>query len=116
MDDFQVIIKLRQGDCGDHSRDPDPSRDVFSVWIKGHRICEPGCAYRVGYTGEKVLNDKGEQIRGNMCWLFDTSGEYEGPSKMLSKPELKKILDYVSAWQQDAEAMEASRNDCEKVL
>jgi hypothetical protein len=115
MNDFEVIIRLRQGDCGDHTRDADPSRDVFSVWIKGHPICEPGCAYRVGYTGEKVM-DGDKQIRGNMCWLFDVSGEYEGPSKMLTKPELRKVMDYVSAWQQDPKAMEASRNDCEKVL
>lgn len=114
--DFEVIIRLRQADWGGNGREPDPTRDLFSVWIKGHSICQPGKAYRVAYTGEKVVDANDVQIRGNINWLFDPSGEYSGPNKKLRKADLNKIAEYIAKWQQSPELMAASREDQEVTI
>lgn len=115
--DFEVIVRLRQADWGGNGREPDPARDLYSVWVKGHPICPAGKAYRVAYTGsEKVLDDDGKQILGNLCFLFDPSGEYSGPSKKLHKSDLNKIREAVIAWQNNPEAIKASRDNQEEIL
>lgn len=115
--EFEVIVRLRQAHEGGGGRAPDSRQDVYSVWIKGHPICPPGKAYRVAYTGsEKVLDNEGKQILGNLCFLFDTSGEYSGPSKKLHKADLVKIREAVMAWQNDEAAIQASKDNAEEIL
>lgn len=115
--DFDVIIHLRQAHEGGGGREPDPRLDVYSVWVKGHPICPPGKAYRVAYTGsEKVLDNEGKQVLGNLCFLFDTSGEYSGPSKKVHKADLAKIREAVMAWQNSPDAIQWSKDNAEEIL
>lgn len=115
--DFEVIIRLRQAHWGGNGRDPDPTMDVYSVWIKGHSICPAGKPYRVAYTGSaKVLDEDGKQTQGNLCFLFDPSGEYSGPNKKLHKSDLQKIREAVMAWQGDEAAIAKSKEDAEVTI
>lgn len=103
--DFEIFLRLRMADEGDHSREPDPKRDVFSVWIKGHSTCKAGTPRRVAFTGEKRLDAEGVQVGGRICWVVEHG---------LHKRDMLKVQEYVAAWQSNQEAIEASREDIEE--
>jgi hypothetical protein len=98
---FEIYLTLRQADEGNQAREPDPRRDLFSVWIKNHSTCKPGIPRRVAFTAcEKVVNAEGEQISGRLCWIVQHG---------LHKADMLRIASYVEEWQGSTDMQNKSR-------
>lgn len=107
---FDIKIRLRLEDEGDHSRAPEPERDLYSIWVENHSACKLGKPRRVGYTGMKVVEKQGDkdvQVRGMICWIAEHG---------LHKADMLKIQDYVSTWQASPEEIRKSKEDPEELL
>lgn len=104
---FEIFLTLRMADEGNQVREPDPKRDLFSVWIKNHSTCKPGIARRVAFTGEKVVDAAGEQVSGRIMWIVQHG---------LHKADMLRVASYVTEWQSSEEAMNKSRETQDELI